>query len=490
MNGSDQTIAAAQITDLRSALRFLRGQAGQLVTTAAPVDPYLEIAGIYKLIGGGTPAAPPTRIGPAMLFENVKGFDMQVVTGVLASRKRAALLLGSTETRLPRDLLGALEAPVAPVTVARASAPCQEVVLRAPFDVRRILPALTLTSLDAGPYITLGLVRAEDPQTGESDVTIHRICLQGPDRLSVFFMRGRHIDEFRRKAEAAGRALPVSVSIGLDPAVYIAACFEPPTTPLGFDELTVAGGLRGRPVELVECVSVAAKAIANAEVVIEGEILAEERMREDAGTSTGYAMPEFPGYMGAAQRALPILRVTAVTHRRHPIFQALVNPGMEHANLAGIPTEASIMRLVERGMPGRLQGVHCHPAGGGKYVAILSFRKLSEHDEGLPRQAALAAFSAFSELKHVILVDDDVDLFDTDDVLWAMTTRYQGDVSTVLVPGVRCHALDPTQSREYNPMLPADGTTCKTVFDCTVPVRMRDRFRRAEFARVELPEYH
>jgi gallate decarboxylase subunit C len=489
MIGRHQAVAAEQITDLRSALEVLRSQPGQLVTTEAPVDPSLEIAGIYRHIGAGTPVAPPTRQGPAMLFENVKGFDMRVVVGVLASRKRAALLLGSTEERLPRDLLAALEAPVTPVTVS-GPAPCQEVVVRAPLDVRRILPALTLTALDAGPYITLGLVRAEDPETGESDVTIHRICLQGPDTLSVFFMRGRHIDEFRRKAEAAGRPLPVSVSIGLDPAVYIAACFEPPTTPIGFDELSVTGGLRGRPVELVDCVSVGAKAIAHAEVVIEGEILPGERMREDAQTSTGYAMPEFPGYMGAAQPALPILRVKAITHRRDPIFQALVNPGLEHANLAGIPTEASITRLVERSMPGRLQAVYCHPAGGGKYVAVLSFRKLSAHDEGLPRQAALVAFTAFTELKHVIVVDDDVDVFDTDDVFWAMTTRYQADVGTVLVPGVRCHALDPTQTREYNPLLPADGTTCKAVFDCTVPVRMRDRFRRAEFASVDLPEYH
>jgi gallate decarboxylase subunit C len=486
----EQDVAVEAITDLRSALDVLRTTPGQFVTTGAPADPYLEIAGIYKPIGAGTPAAPPTRLGPAMLFESVTGFDMRVVIGVLASRERVALLLGSTAKRLPWDLLDALENPIAPVMSPVAEAPCQEVVLRPPFDVRRVLPALTLTELDAGPYITLGLMRAEDPKTGQADVTIHRLCLQGPDTLSAYFVPGRHIDEFRRKAEAEGRALPVSISIGLDPAVYMAACFEPPTTPLGFDELSVAGGLRGRPVELVDCVSVAAKAIAHAEVVIEGEILPGERVREDARSGKGYAMPEFPGYVGGAQPALPVLRVTAITHRRDPIFQALVNPGMEHANLAGIPTEASIARLVERSMPGRLQGVHCHPAGGGKYVAILSFRKLSEHDEGRPRQAALAAFSAFSELKHVILVDDDVDLFDTDDVLWAMTTRYQGDVDTVFVPGVRCHPLDPTQSREYNPLLPADGTSCKTVFDCTVPFRMKRSFRRAEFAQAGSPEYY
>ena len=277
--------------------------------------------------------------------------------------------------------------------------------------------------------------------------------------LSVFFMPGRHIDEFRRKAEAAGQPLPVSISIGLDPAVYIAACFEPPTTPLGFDELTVAGGLRGRPVELVECVSVAAKAIARAEIVIEGEILPGERMREDAQSDTGYAMPEFPGYMGAAQPSL----ARPAGHGGHapagPDLPGAREPGEEHVNLAGIPTEASIMRLVERSMPGRLQGVYCHPAGGGKYVAILSFRKLSETTRAGRGRPPSPPSPRSRELKHVILVDDDVDIFDTDDVLWAMTTRYQGDVSTMFIPGVRCHPLDPTQSPEFNPLLPAP-TAC------------------------------
>ena len=176
----------------------------------------------------------------------------------------------------------------------------------------------------------MGLLRAEDPETGQSDVTIHRMCVHGPDRLSVYFVPGRHIDQFRIKAEAAGRPLPVSINIGLDPAIYVASCFEPPTTPLGFDELGIAGALRGRPVELAPCVSVAAKAIAHAEIVIEGEILPNERVREDALTGLGFAMPEFPGYLGKAQAAVPVIRVRAVTHRREPIFQTLVGPGAEH----------------------------------------------------------------------------------------------------------------------------------------------------------------
>lgn len=482
-------MTAADIVDLRSALEFLRTIPGQLISTREPVDPVAELAGVYRHVGAGTPVPPPTRIGPAMLFECVKGYDMPVVTGILASRERTALLMNSSIDRLPFDLLEALNHPMPPVTVARDQAPCHEVVVRAPFDLRRVIPAPTNTLLDAGPYFNMGLVRAEDPETGESDVTIHRLCVQGPDLLSIYFVPGRHIDQFRMKAEAKGRALPVSVSMGLDPAIYLAACFEPPTTPLGFDELTIAGALRKRPIELVDCVSVAAKAVARAEIVLEGEIVPGERIREDAQTGTGFCMPEFPGYLGKAQPELPMIRVKAVTHRTNPILQTIVGPGEEHVNLTGVPTEASILRLVENSMPGRLRNVYCHSAGGGKYLAILQFRKAAASDEGRQRQAALTAFAAFPELKHVILVDEDVNIYDANDVLWAMTTRYQGDVSTVFIPGVRCHPLDPSQSPDFSPSIGADGVSCKTIFDCTVPFRLKERFRRAPFVDVDPSRY-
>ncbi len=481
--------SAADIRDLRDALALLASLPGQLVSTREPVDPVGELAGVYRAIGAGIPVAPRRRPAPAMRFECVKGHTIPVVVGVMATRERTALLLNSTPERVAFDLLEALNHPQAPVTVASADAPCQDVVVRPPFDLERMIPAPTNTRLDAGPYFTMGMLRAEDPETGDWDITIHRLCLQGPDRLSVYFAPGRHIDRFRAKAEQAGRALPVSISLGLDPAIYVAACFEPPTTPQGLDELTIAGGLRRRPVDVVNCVSVRAKAIARAEIVLEGEILPGERVREDARTNTGYCMPEFPGYLGQAQAALPVVRVTAVTHRAHPILQAIVGPGEEHANLTGIPTEASILRLVEHSMPGRLRNVFCHPSGGGKYLAILQFAKSKPSDEGRQRQAALTAFAAFPELKHVILVDEDVDPFDSDEVLWAMTTRYQGDVSTVFIPGVRCHPLDPSQSPLFSPSVRADGISCKTIFDCTVPFALKDRFRRATFDEVDLSRF-
>lgn len=488
MKNKENPAPDKEVYDLRSALELLKHYPEHLLSTDVEVDPNGELAGVYRHIGAGTPVEPPTRIGPAMLFKNVKGYDMSVITGVMASRERSALMLGTSKEKLAFKLLDALNNLIEPVMI-KGVAPCQEVVHTAPLDIRKLLPAPTNTSKDAGPYFNMGLIRAEDPETGESDVTIHRLCVQGPDLLSVFFVPGRHIDQFRIKAERQGKPLPVSINMGLDPAVYIGACFEPPTTPLGFDELQIGGGLRGKPVELVDCLTVEAKAIANAEVVIEGEILPNERIREDINTNTGYAMPEFPGYMGEAVEELPVIRVKAVTYRKNAILQTIIGPGEEHTNLAGIPTEASILNAVEKAMPGKLKNIYAHSSGGGKYLAIMQFDKQSENDEGRQRQAALIAFAAFSELKHIILVDTDVDIFNTDDVLWALTTRYQGDVNTLFIPGVRCHPLDPSQSQDFNPLLAASGTSCKTIFDCTVPFKLKEKFKRAHFQDVDISRF-
>jgi 4-hydroxy-3-polyprenylbenzoate decarboxylase len=490
---------AGEITDLRSALKVLESYGDELIETNEPVDPVAELSGVYRYVGARGTVMRPTKLGPAMMFNKVKGYDnVRVLIGLLCSRQRVARLLNSTPEKLGFLLRDSVATPIAPVTVSAVDAPCHEVVHLASepgFDIRKLLPAPTNTEEDAGPYFTMGLVYASDPETGKSDVTIHRICVQGADELSIYFVPGRHIDAFRQKAEAAGKPLPISISIGVDPAIDIGACFEPPTTPLGFDELSIAGSLRGRPVELTDCIAVEhAKAIANAEVVIEGEILPNVRVREDRNTNTGKAMPEFPGYTGAAKPEIPVIKVKAVTHRRNPILQTVIGPSEEHVNMAGLPTEASILTMTERALPGFVQNVFAHTSGGGKYLAVLQVKKRGPVDEGRQRQAALLAFSAFSELKHVILVDEDVDLFDSNDILWAMQTRYQGDVSTVFIPGVRCHPLDPSSTPAFDPSIRDVGIACKTIFDCTVPYALKSHFVRCRFKEVDVrrfvPDFH
>ena len=432
-----------------------------------------EISGIYRYVGAKGTVKRPTRLGPAMIFNNVKGHPgAKVAIGVLSSRARVGHLLGCAPEKLGFLLKDSVATPIDPVVVGSEQAPCQEIVHLATddgFDIRKLIPAPTNTEEDAGPYVTMGLCYGTDPENGDTDITIHRLCLQSKDEISMYFVPGRHLDTFRQKYEKA----------------EIAACFEPPTTPLGFNELSIAGSLRGEGVQLVQCKTINEKAIARAEYVIEGELLPDVRVREDQNSNTGKAMPEFPGYTGAMKPALPVIKVKAITHRRDPIMQSCIGPSEEHVNMAGIPTEASILGMTEKALPGNVKNVYAHCSGGGKYMAVIQFVKNAPPDEGRQRQAALLAFSAFSELKHVILVDDDVDLFDSDDVLWAMNTRFQGDVDVITIPGVRCHPLDPSQTAAYSPSIRDTGISCKTIFDCTVPFGLKDHFQRSKFKEVD-----
>jgi len=483
----------SEITDLRTAIELLKTIPGQYMETDVEADPICEIPGVYRYVGAGGTVSRPTQEGPAVVFNNVKNYPgKRLLIGMLASRKRTAYLLGEKTERIAFRLREAVKHVIPPIVVGSEKAKCQEVVYRAEdpdFDIRNIIPTMQSTALDAGPCITMGLCQASDPITGESDVTIHRMfVLDKPDEITFNYGSARHIGMMYEKAQALGKPLPISVSIGLDPAVYIGACFEPPTTPFGFNELGIAGALRGKPIELVPCLTVPELAIANAEFVIEGELLPEIRVAEDCLTGNCRAIPEFPGYVGNTYM-VPVLKVKAVTHRIDPIYQTCIGASEEHVSMAGPSMEAGIIDMIERAMPGKLMNVYAHPAGGGKLMAVLQFRKTKPTDEGRERQAALLAFSAFSELKHVFLVDEDVDPFDSSDVLWALTTRYQGDFDTIFIPGVRCHRADPSSTVEYSPFIRADGASCKTIFDCMVPYALKDQFQRATFMELDPKMY-
>ena len=204
-----------KVNDLRSALALLDTMPGQLVETDVPVDPMAELAGVYRYVGAGGTVQRPTKEGPAMIFNSVKGHpDARVAIGVLASRKRVGAMLDCDPKLLGKRLYEAAANPIPPI-VKEGPAPCQEVVHRATdpdFDLFQLVPAPTNTPKDAGPYITLGMCYATHPDTGASDVTIHRLCIQSRDELSIFFTPGaRHIGAMAERAEQLGKPLPISV---------------------------------------------------------------------------------------------------------------------------------------------------------------------------------------------------------------------------------------------------------------------------------------
>ena len=480
--------------DLRKVLAELQQHDGQYHETDVEVDPDAQLAGVYRYIGAGGTVARPTQEGPAMMFNNVKGFnDTRVLIGLMASRKRVGLMFHHDYQTLGQFLNEAVTKPVWPKMVEEKDAPAHEVIHRATdedFDIRKLVAAPTNTPRDAGPYITVGVVAGSSMDKSKSDVTIHRMVLEDKDKIGIYIMPGgRHIGAFAEEYEKANQPMPITISIGLDPAITIGATFEPPTTPFGYNELGVAGAIRQQPVELVKGVTVDENAIARAEYTLEGYIMPNERIQEDINTHTGKAMPEFPGYDGDANPALQVIKVTAVTHRKeNPIMQSVIGPSEEHVSMAGIPTEASILSLVERAIPGKVLNVYNPPAGGGKLMTIMQIHKENAADEGIQRQAALLAFSAFKELKTVILVDDDVNIFDMNDVIWTMNTRFQADQDLMVLPGMRNHPLDPSERPEYDPKsIRFRGMSSKLVIDGTVPFDMKDQFERAQFQ--EVPDW-
>ena len=482
-----------QIDSLRSALEYLKGIPGEYAETDVQADPQGEIGGVYRYIGCGGTITRPTKEGPALVFNNIKGFPgLRCSIGILGARKRIAKLLGVEEKDITRTFMNAALDPVPPVVIPNDKAVCQEVVHRADdpgFDLRKLVMANQNAPDDAGPFITMGIVRARDPETGLSDVTIHRMVILGKDELSILAFPGsRHIGDFHKKAEELGKPLHVTINIGNDPAVSIGTCFAPPATPLGYDELATAGAVRGKPVELVQALTVDETAIANSEIVIEGMIMPNVRVSEDRETGSGRSMAEFGGYTGPALKA-PLIKVTAVTHRKDPIVQVCVGCSDEHVAMAGIPAAAAILSVCEKTLPGRVLDCYFPRPGGGKYMTILKIRKSGPDDDGEHINAGMMALGAYREMKHVILVDEDVDIYDLSDVMWAMNTRFQADRDLILIPGAMGHPADPTADPSYDTSVYTRGITCKAIFDCTVHYGAKKNFARSKFMELDYKKW-
>ncbi|MDJ0461628.1 UbiD family decarboxylase [Streptomyces sp. H27-C3] len=470
-----------RLADLRTALAGLDLMPGELVRVREEVPARFGVSSHYAK-WAGTPAPPPTGPGPAVLFERVTPSSATaearaVLMGLYGTRRRAAALLGTTPALLPHRLLDAVAAPVPPVRVREGGAPAR--VTLAP-DLTA-LPVPVLTDEDAGPYLTLGAVLATDPETGVRNLSIHRMCVQGPDLLSIWMVPGRDLEAAYRSALRAGRPLPVAIHLGLGPAVLLSSCCPTSLVPTGLDELAVAGALGGAPVELAPCRTVDAECIADAEYVLEGELLPDLAPENAQGPA---ATPEFLGYQGRAHPSLPTVRITGITAREGAILQAVSGPGHEQSVLLGFGMEAAVLgRLREWDAP--VKSVLCHTAGGGQLMVVLQWlAKRSAADDELVRKASESVLEEFRMAKMVVSVDEDVDLESDEDLWWAMTTRMQADRDVVVLPDREGFPLDPTQSTGYSASLSADGRTAKVVFDCTVPYAQLSRFHRPRFTPV------
>ena len=458
-------------------INYLKNQEGQIKEISEAISPKYDIAHHYSIIGAGIPASNNTILGPAVLFTNVKGYSIPVLVGLFGSRRRNRLLLTGDKKQndMLKTILNALENRKKTVKINKPA--CQENIITKNINLQKTLPILTLTKNDAGAYITLGLVYAIDPVTGNKNISIHRLCIHGPDKLSIWIVPGRHLDVFYKNAIKKGKKLPVSINIGMDPAIYFASCFSEPLIKQGENELEIAGGIREKPVMVSDCVKVDAECISSAEIVLEGEIT-NELVNENIKNPLGMSMPEFLGYYGVSKSSVPVVKIRAITFRNNPIYQTLIGPGIEQSELLGIPTEISIYRIIKETLKVDIKNAYYSSAGGGQLLLILQINKHSKLDDIKVKQAGLLAISTYNMLKYVFLIDEDVNIYSHEDIMWAMTTRFQVSSDITIIDNLPGFPADPSQSPEYSNKIFFNGSTSKAVFDCTIPWSLKKQFKR------------
>ena len=360
----------------------------------------------------------------------------------------------------------------------RASASPRIVIERPDFNA--MLPALTCSVGDPGPTVTLGLVYARDAVTGAANCSVHRITLK-PNSIVVGINPTGHLQQMIAAHVARGERLPVSVNIGLDPVIYIAAALSRPAVEYGDDELAVAGSIRRAPVELAPGFSNSGWFIDHAEIVLEGSFGTEMEPESDRATPEtreGLSMPEYLGYYSPCGDATT-LQVDALSHRADAMYQAVTGPGREQSELLGGGQEAAVYRVLrEQGYSDLVREIIALPSGGGHLLTVLQIAKRSAADDARAKAMAALVLESVSPSKMAVLVDADVNPLSADDVLWAMATRFRAEMDVALTPELRGTPLDPSQSSAYAPG-GRNGYTVKSVLDCTMPFAQQGRFRRA-----------
>lgn len=437
--------------DLRKFIDACRA-AGELYDIRKSVDPVRELGAVLNAC---------EKAGKGALFHSVKGHDIPVTGALLSSQSRIAISLECPLSEVGARMAAATEKPIA-FEAQKGKAPCQDVVIDKP-DLGK-LPIPTHSPLDAGAFITAGVVIARDPENGRHNLSYNRMQIYGADKSGISMNIWRHIKAFFDKIEPQGKNLPFCVALGPDPVVMMAAAFR-----YSGDEYDIAGSLRRAPIPVVRALTCDVMVPATAEIILEGEVLAGERQMEGP-------MAEFTGhYSGADPKH--VARITKITHRKAPIFQTMNGGGYEHVSVGNMITREPLLERFVRHISSRVKAVHLPPYSGG-FTAIIA---LENPQPGEAKNVALAAMAGHVNFKTVIVVDADVDIFDPADVMWALSTRARWDTGISTISGAHTNELDPSSAEH--------GIVAKLIIDATLPADKRARFRKVAYPAVELAQY-
>jgi 2,5-furandicarboxylate decarboxylase 1 len=417
--------------DLRELIKRLT-QSGDLVEVSQPVDVVHELAAVAH-------AAEEER-GVATLFRNLPHHPgVSVLSGIASTYELIANSLETDLASLKRNLLDSLTRPVSPShnmtdPIERITGPGADVDLF-------LIPIPTHAPKDAGPYITAGIVAVRDGESGRMNYSYHRMLRLDRTRLSIMINPGRHLDDFRIAAQKAGATIEVSVIIGVHPALMLAAAMRYPG-----DELEIAGRLLGEPVETAPSGQQGLPVPVFSEYVLEGLIDPMQRVEEGP-------MGEFTGIYGLKSNEY-LLEISAISHRPQPIYQTILPAGNEHKVLgATLPREPVLLKSALTVSPD-VKDVHI-PLYGSGLLAVVVFDPTYE---GQAKNVGLAALSAYTTIKSVIVVNSDIDVYNAQELIWAVITRADLGHDLATLPRFLGHPLDPAA---------VGGLVTKSIIDAT-----------------------
>jgi 2,5-furandicarboxylate decarboxylase 1 len=422
---------------------------GELTRITKEVSTEYEMAGIIEALGE-----------KPVFFEKVKESRMPVVAGLLSSKDLIARGLGVKKEQLLQKLSAALEHPVAPDVVEKGE--CQEIVEQN-VDLTK-LPIMRYTEKDGGKYVASAVAIIRDPEYKKRNMCFHRLMLLDKNHFVARIVENRGTDSALKKA---GGELDVAFCIGNSTAVLLSAAT---TLPMGVDELGMANALE--KTELVKCKIIDLEVPKDSEIILEGRITKEKAAEGPFLDLTGIV---------DRVRQQPIVEIKCVTHRKNPIYQTILAGRNEHKFLMGMPKEPTMFNEVNKVCD--CKDVYITPGGCSWLHAVVQIRKRNP-DDG--KKAIAAAFEGHKSLKHCVVVDEDINIYDPHDVEWAIATRFQADKNAVILSNQPGSSLDPSGDLTEG----KKATTAKAGLDATAPIVTTGKgFKKEAYLKVDLNKY-
>jgi UbiD family decarboxylase len=384
-----------------------------------------------------------------VILNNVKGFDIPIISGICNTRDKIAKSINCEVSEITEKII---EASDNPIKVTKFTDFSEYNTSEVNLDK---IPILTHYKRDGGKYITAGVVFARDPETGIQNASIHRMMVLDNKRLVIRIVP-RNLYTYFQKAQKLGKDLEIAIAIGMDPAILLASTTS---IPIDYNEMEVANAFKDGELTLIKCGELE---VPEADIILEGKISVTQTVAEGPFVDLTDTYDII--------RDQPVINLEKMHIKKdNPYYHAIIPAGFEHKLLQGLPQEPRIYKSVKNAVP-TVENVVLTEGGCCWLHAVVSINKQTEGDG---KNAIMAALSAHPSLKHCVVVDTDVNVFDAEDVEYAISTRVKGDRDIMIVPNVRGSSLDPVAK--------SDGTTTKVGVDATKSLKTIEKFERVSF---------